>query len=317
MRRELTKEISVKFLSDTEPDTNPGTERTVPIGTQILLEDPAQFRLPVVDAKQSMEDQKTGELIIIPPQDDGQAEVLRLTLPSWKDARKAVTPMSDTEPPLDRFNVSLNGQGGQAGRKLSYGSLGVAAFPADPRPEDVVQGESGSCFILAVAAASLVPHPQSKGWRPHAWQRLITPVGKTNSLYKVTFDKEGKPSTLYVSSAIPIVIGDGAMAGANPDIKEKKDRTIPAWPAILEKAWIQANEAFAGRPEAVMQAVGMTEVSAVNDPKQIPDLFAKGRAIAARERTTTIRASRPAGVDVKLPFAVSADRDSRLFPLSG
>jgi hypothetical protein len=36
-----------------------------------------------------------------------------------------------------------------------------------------------------------------------------------------------------------------------------------------------------------------------------------------RQRTVAICAKLTAGVDVKLPFAVSADRDFCLFPLSG
>lgn len=279
MRRKLTENLTVQVLSDTDPDTAPGTPRVLPAGTEIVLEAAPASRRPLPDAA-ALQGKKTFELVILPAGDGDQPEVLRLTRASWSAAR-SLDVAADAEPELKSFNGSLNGITG-AGRKLAYGWLNAAGFRAAPSPDDVVQGASGSCFVLSVAAASVIAHPNVHGWHAHPWQQVITPVGRTNSLYKVIFRRDGQPHVLYVSAAVPFFAGDPFMAGANADIAAGNNLALPAWPAILEKAWIQFTGDFFGDPESVMRAVGMSEVAGAHDATQIPGLFAQGRAIVVK-----------------------------------
>lgn len=315
MRRKLTEDLSVQVLSDTDADTAPGTPRLLSKGTEIALEPMPASRRPLPD-RAILLNRKTAELVVIPARDDEQPQVLRLPVASWNAVRRSPS-AKDVEPELESFNASLNGLTGQAGRELSYGWLNVAGFSAGgPGPEDIVQGGSGSCFVLATAAASLVPHPQSASWHPHPWREVITPVGTTNSLYKVNFRREGGSSPLYVSAAVPFLGGTGVMSGANRDISEGNALGLPAWPVILEKAWIQFRGDFSGLPESVMEAVGMTDVSGAADPNQIPALFADGQAIVVKGNRHAYYVSAVAGqqvtiVDQRTPLADRASGNAR------
>jgi hypothetical protein len=285
MRVKLLTDLTVKTTTEDAPSDSEGTSRVLPRDTDLTIQDLPRYSVPVpLPSKLTYR-----EAFIVTSKNE--VEALKLTIASQKDALDKIADpktkiATSAEPTPADFNMIIVKSGqSQTDRVLAYRSISAPAFHRGvaPKHTDVVQGTVGSCYLLAAAAASVVPHGTAGDrWRPLPLTTIIKPLGVTNSMYEVTFVGDAGPFALYISSSVPVDAADTGvgMAGAVPKLVTDVKRELVAWPALLEKAWVQWKKSVSSSIDIAMKGLGLSEVSLISDLSSIPDLFAQGWAIA-------------------------------------